>query len=235
MKFIGRVSDGLEMELKGSNRSTRSLWLAGHEDIPASLLLNASVRATGAYRSVMGLDGQTQHGMISVVNAANLRILNVAAEQWDKTPRTGITNLTGAKQRAETIVAHMRSTVAGLRPDGEFLLDDGTGQIRVRAWTADGLTNGLAVEVLGRLVHSGPGLEVTPAFFRAVESAPSVLPVLTTAAQVKQLSAREAARQHPVHVRGVITCLVGWGRAVGRKTRRAGFSSTSTLRIATVS
>ena len=55
----------------------------------------------------MGLDGQIQHGMISVVNAANLRILNVAAEQWDKTPRTGITNLTGAKQRAETIVAHI--------------------------------------------------------------------------------------------------------------------------------
>lgn len=45
----------------------------------------------------------------------------------------------------------------------------------------------------------------------------------TTASQVQQLSAEEAARQHPVRVRGVVTCTVEWGGGVIQDATRGVF------------
>ena len=74
----------------------------------------------------------------------------------------------------------------------------------------------------------GSGFEVAPAFFALLNP---LLPFCRcdNRGASAAVEPREAARQHPVDVRGVITCLVGWGRGRGLRTRRAGFSSTSTL------
>lgn len=220
--FVGKDSDGLEIELKEGSQPTR-LWLPSHRSIPQALLLNARVRATGAYRNVDGLDGQSHLGMISVVGETNLRILGIAPEQWEKYPLATTTNLTETRNGTGINIAHLRGTVTQLRADGEFVLDDGAGKLLVKALDSDGLTNGLVVEVLGGIARTATGLEVGPAFWRRLEFATAALPELTTAAQVQQLSAQEAARQYPVLVRGVVSCQVEWSGAVIQDSTRGVF------------
>jgi len=224
--FVGKSREGVELEFKENSHSIR-VWLPSHEDIPPALLLNAKVRATGAYHRVLRPDDQTHSGLVAVVGSTNLRVLGVAPEQWRKNPLTTVTQLTDPKT-AETSISHLRGTVAEVRPGGEFTLQDSTGQILVRPLASGRVTRGTPVQVLGHVVRSGAELTMNHAFIHPVESAPSELPVFTTAAQVQQLSARDAAGEHPVTVRGVITCLVEWGGAVVQDATRGVFFSFET-------
>ena len=223
VSFAGKSRDGFELVLKENNRATR-LWSASDAGLPPGLLLNGRVRATGVYRSVQGLDGESHAGRMAIVGDSNLQLLEVASGLWKKTPRTSITNalrLVGT----EGVVNRVRGTVRGLRPNGEFQLNDDAAEIPVQALNGDGLTNGLAVEVLGAVIQTATGPGMDAASWRPQASLPAEMPVLTTAAQVQQLSSREAALQHPVVVRGVITCLVEWGGAVVQDATRGVFFS----------
>lgn len=219
--FAGAAPNGLEIEIKDAN-SSRRLWLASREGFPLPLMLNARVRATGVCRSIISLDGGRAE-QVTVVNATSFQVLSIAAEQWVKYPLTTITNMPGVSGETKTSFVHLRGKVTDLRADRGFVLDDGTGTILVQPAELDGITNGLTVEVLGGLADSEIGLEVAPAFCRRLEISFSVLPELTTAAQVQQLSASEAARQYPATVRGVITCIVEWGGGVVQDSTRGVF------------
>ncbi|EEF60960.1 ATP-binding protein [Pedosphaera parvula] len=221
ISFVGQEADGLVLGLQSGNHALR-LWLANPGNISPSLLLNAIVRATGLLRQVAGLDGQKQFGIMSVVGAANFQVREIAAEQWDKYPLTSIASLSTAPPG--NFIAHLHGRVSGLQPDGNFILDDGFDTIPVRA-EMPSLTNGLDIEVLGQFERDGVKTVAHPAYCRPLARPPTTLPLLTTAAQVQQLSVSEAARQYPVRMRGVVTCQVEWlGAAVQDDTRGVFFN-----------
>jgi hypothetical protein len=221
--YAGWGPDGLEIQLREKSRTVR-LWLANQPGVPPTLLLSARLRATGAYRELKDLDGENDSGRMSIIGPENLQLLDVAPEQWKKIQATSISN---AIQRAsaEGVISHLLGTVSGSLTSRDLQLNDETGSIAVQIPNPNGPANGLDVEVLGpvRQTLQGPVMEM--AFWRPAEAQPGGLPRLTTAAQVQQLSARDAARQLPVTVRGVITCLVEWGGAVVQDSTRGVFFS----------
>ncbi|HEU5071431.1 MAG TPA: ATP-binding protein [Verrucomicrobiae bacterium] len=220
--FAGKGREGLELVLNDGLHPAR-VWLASNEGIPPGLLLNGRVRATGVCRRVLGPDGGNESRLLSVVGAGHLRLLDVAPEQWEKAARTEIARALTPGGREPGIV-HLRGTVQELNRAGTFQLHDASGGIAIQPADLAGLTNGLVIDVLGT-VTTNDGARVTFAVWRPVAAQPSTPQVFTTAAQVQQLSAKEAARQHPVVVRGVITCLVEWGGAVVQDDTRGVFFS----------
>jgi signal transduction histidine kinase len=224
VSFVGEDSNGVNLELQDGN-SIFHVGLASLEDIAPPLLQNAEVQATGVCRSINGPDGQNHFGQIAVVNSSNLRILNLAEEQWKKHRLTSIASLPEARPDTGRFIAHLSGTISHLAADGTFTLTDGTGAIQVRALARNGLANGLTVEVLGSGLRYSSSQELRGAFCRKFKPSPELLPTLTTAAQVQQLSASEAARHYPVRVQGVITCLVEWSGAVVQDATRGVFFS----------
>ncbi|MCU0788130.1 MAG: PA14 domain-containing protein, partial [Verrucomicrobia bacterium] len=222
VNFVGEEREGLELELQEGNLAIR-LWLPSREGVPEPLLLHARVRATGVYQSIAGLDGESASGLLSVVDPANLEVLDIAPEQWEKHPPTSLADLASAGTGPGLPVARLQGEVTGLDAGGGFLLSDPSGPIRVQPAKPGGVTTGLVVEVLGGVVRDRAGWQIGPAFVRRFEASPSVPPTLTTAAQVQQLSADEAAREYPVRVRGVVTCLVEWGGGVVQDDTRGVF------------
>ncbi|HTQ49476.1 MAG TPA: histidine kinase, partial [Candidatus Acidoferrales bacterium] len=222
--FSGEDSDGPNLEIKVGN-DTLSLHLAGQAGLPASLLQNAKLRATGVCRGATGSDGAYHSGQIVVVDAANLSILSLVDEQWGKHPVINIANLPAGQPGAKSYIAHLHGRIA-IRASGEdYDLSDGTGTIAVRSLAGTAVTNGMTIDLLGNVESEPSGKMVVWAFARPFELSPGILEPLSTAAQVQQLSATEAARHHPVCVRGVITCLVEWSGAVIQDSTRGVFFS----------
>jgi len=223
--FAGQRVDGLDLEVQAGDHVIR-LWLPNSSGISPSLLLNANVLATGVLRRLVGLNGENLFGMMSVVGPENFQVRDLAADQWDKYPLSRINSV--RPSQPGDFIAHLSGRMAQQQPDGGFILDDGTSAITVRPVNPENFTNGSLLEVLGNRVICGSGPEINPAFCRPLVSAPGLLPTLTTAAQVQQLTVSEAARQYPVHVRGVITCQVEWqGAAVQDDTRGVFFNFDS--------
>ena len=221
--FAGEGPDGLELELTDGIRSRR-VWLADRSGIslPLPLMANARVRATGICQSMTDLD-ERRSEQVAVVNAANLQVVDISAEQWTKHPLTTISNVLDVDRKLKMAIAHLRGTVTGLQEGAGFVLADGSGTIPVRLSSVAGLTNGLTVEVLAGVSRADHGVEIFPAFCRPLEMNSAMLRELTTAAQVQQLSTGEAAKQYPVRVRGVVTCIVEWGGGVVQDATRGVF------------
>jgi signal transduction histidine kinase len=220
--YAGWGADGLEIQLRENSRTVR-LWLANQPGVPPTLLLNARLRATGAFRNLNELDGEKDSGRMSIIGPDNLQLLDVAPDQWK---RIQITSFSNAIQQASAdgVISHLQGIVSGPLTGRNFQFNDGTGDLVVQIPNTNGLANGLDVELLGTVRQTLQGPVMDMAFWRPAERQPG-LPRLTTAAQVQQLSARDAARQLPVTVRGVITCLVEWGGAVVQDSTRGVFFS----------
>lgn len=220
--FAGKTRHGLELLLRDNHRTTR-LWLADAETLPPGLLLNARVRATGVHRGVISLNADGEAGVMTVVRPEHLQLLAVAPDQWQRNP---VLSVARARELTNTsgLVVHLRGVVNGPATNGSFALRDDTGSLLIEPSVSGEFAVGQPLEVLG-VLSPAPGLRVTSAITRAVAKDASAPPVLTTAAQVQQLSTREAALQHPVVVRGVITCLVEWGGAVVQDATRGVFFS----------
>jgi signal transduction histidine kinase len=226
--FAGEQNDGLYLEVQAADHLIR-LWLPNPRGISPSLLLNATVRATGVLRPLIGLSGQRLFGIMSVVGPENFRVRQIAAEQWDKYPLSPLTDV--ASGRPGNFIAHVSGRVTHLRPDGTFILANGTDTIAVKPAAPDYVAYGSTIEVLGNRVGDAKRVEIQSAFCRPSVILPEALPTLTTAAQVQQLTVTEAARQYPVHVRGVVTCQVEWlGAAVQDDTRGVFFNFDASYR-----
>lgn len=226
--FASQKADGLDLDVQAGDH-TIHFWVPNSEGICPSLLLNANVKASGVLRPLVGLNGQTPFGILSVVGPENFQVRELAADQWDKYPLTGIPDL--ASGQTENFIAHLSGRVVQQKPDGGFILADGRGTITVKPADPNQFANGSMVEVLGGWIRRGSNEEIDPAYCRLLVVSPGPLPTLTTAAQVQQLTVGEAARQYPVHVRGVITCQVEWlGAAVQDDTRGVFFNFDSSYR-----
>ncbi len=126
-------------------------------------------------------------------------------EQFDL-PATPINELyekpvgSRVRVRGEVIAQHVGTAMT---------VRDETGQVNLRSIQQQRLPNGTEVEAVGQVDISSGRWVIDPALFRPVPKAattPTVAenPTLTTVAQIRELSAGEAAKRKAVDLRGVV-------------------------------
>jgi signal transduction histidine kinase/uncharacterized protein YdeI (BOF family) len=100
--------------------------------------------------------------------------------------------------------ARIRAIVEELRP-GSLRVRDSSGVVTVECDDKLTFSRGSAIEVFGYPAHDSNGLLMTRANVAVPMSGNPALPVLNRIAQIRDLSAPQAARGFPVQVKGVVT------------------------------
>ena len=215
--FVTEHPDGYELyELELSSGSGRMRVIVPGDSGDAPLfLLNSQVRAKGICRSTYTSEGQKVAGAIVVAGWKQIEVLQVAAEHWTATPLVPISSLLSANPHgANDAIVRVQGKFRLATPDQPLLVEDQTGQIPVEGIQVPPEADGTGVELLGRLRRVGATAVFQSGSFRkTVQSGgtnPQMLPVLTSAKQVKYLSREEAGRKYPVKLRGVITSTISW-------------------------
>jgi len=109
-----------------------------------------------------------------------------------------------AKLAANGQPARIRAILEDSRP-GSARVRDFSGFVEVEYADKSAFSPGTTVEIFGYPEQRSTGLVMTRARASVPVSGDPSLPVLTTIAKVRDLSAQEAARGFPVEVRGVVT------------------------------
>jgi len=220
VSFAGFEGDGLDLDVVAGDHVIR-LWVPNSRALCPALLLNSEVAATGVLHPLVGPGDQKFFGTMSVVGDHNITIREIAAEQWEKYPLTPIAK--AVPTDTGNFIAHLSGRITRTGTDGSCLLTDDSASIKLNPIDLDQVANGAAIEVLGDRVCHGKQVEIEAAFCRPLPLTPAVLPTLTTASQVQQLTVSAAARGYPVHVRGVITGQMDWLGAVVQDDTRGVF------------
>jgi C4-dicarboxylate-specific signal transduction histidine kinase len=105
---------------------------------------------------------------------------------------------------ADGQLARIRAIVEQDRP-GSLLVRDSSGIVNVECEDKGAFSRGSAVEVVGYLAHESGQRVMKRATVGAPTSGDPALPVFNKIAQIRDLSAPEAARGYPIQVRGIVT------------------------------
>ena len=109
-----------------------------------------------------------------------------------------------AKLVADGQPARIRAVVEELRP-GSGRVRDSSGVVEIEYADQPAFSAGTTVEFFGYPEQRSTGLVMTRATASVPVSGDPALPLLTTIAKIRGLSAEEAARGFPIDVRGVVT------------------------------
>ncbi len=203
-----------EFELELSSEAGKIRVTLGES--PASLtelFPGSRIRVTGVNRAAHRLDGPTVPGVLWVPTAGLVQLLEVAPELWSSHPITSISNLPAAAPAGSDSLVHVAGRVHHVSPDRSWRLDDGTGQAEITTAQAPPAP-GDYVEALAIGGRVDARTILQSGFYREVEQVhanTNLLPLLTTAGQVKRLKHDEALRSYPVRLRGVVTWSGGGG------------------------
>ena len=207
--FASERAGVLTLELNAGTGRMR-VEVADASGASPQLLLNSRVRATGICQADYTTEGQRVAGTLLVPSASQLDYLEMAANHWADYPVSPIGRLleTTVNKDFETVV-HVRGKIVAQAEDGSLVLEDESGQVLLRTSQPPPESDSLEIETLGRLCREGTNTFLCGGFYRDAailtnESA-GPLPVLTSIEQVKRLTRREANRNYPVKIRGVIT------------------------------
>lgn len=102
----------------------------------------------------------------------------------------------------------LRGEVYTDQSGSKLFLKDHSGSMSIRLASNSPLVTGQNLDAVGFLTNEGNELQLADAIvsrFREHSDTATDLPVITTVAKLHSLSAEEAARAYPVHLRGVIT------------------------------
>ncbi len=181
VSFAGFAADGLDLDVVVGDHVIR-LWVPNPRELCSSLLLNAEVAVTGVLHPFIGPGGQKLFGLMSVIGSQNIRVRELAADQWDKYPLMPVTKVVSGAPG--TFIAHLSGRVSQIQADGRFVLSDGPASVTVIPGGLAQITNGATVEVLGNRIGHGKQAEIEAAVYRPLPLSPGVLPMLTTAASI---------------------------------------------------
>jgi len=206
----------LDLEFQAGPFRTLRLLVAQGNPINAQTLLGCAVEATGVYG--LDLDASKRPTGTNVIWMNDL----AGIQKMHSPPITPIVALAAlAAKPAPVELAHVHGNVSS-QSTGEFLIiRDDSGTVRVRCKNATVYPPGSSVEVFGyatsvggSLVLSGarvittnlqPIAENSPLADPIPLTADQNLPVLRQIAEVRNLTASDAARGYPVRIRGVVT------------------------------
>jgi two-component system, cell cycle sensor histidine kinase and response regulator CckA len=190
-----------------------SLFVQVDSSEPVPQLTGARVRLHGVYDVGVDSRGGVQHIQVWTAETQRLEVTGwLADDPRFKLPRTPIDQLGAAVGRPWVrIVGEVQSVATGA---GLTVRDD-TGQTEIATQQPGVPPVGTAVEVVGRPAAAELGWTLQEPLFRRADAAslpvrpregPGRVPMrLRLAEQILQLTPEEAARPHPVTLRGIVT------------------------------
>lgn len=208
--FSGKGRNGPELELVSDSGNTR-ISIATEGASP-TYLENTELRVTGIPRSTYGSDRKRTVGELIAPAFSHLVVLKAAPHQFESYPTSSINELKQAN--ADLGVVRIRGLLSSTSP--HWNVSDQTGSVEVRPISegTESLARTTAVDVIGLLKRSGDSNSVIDAAVIVPSSVVSpgqgeTPSMITTVEAVRRLGREEAARGHPVKVRGVV--LATWG------------------------
>jgi signal transduction histidine kinase len=211
VSFVSEQRGRLKLELKSESGRVQ-IQVVNPAGLSPTLLLNSRIRFAGVCHSVLNLDGRRIPGTLIVPGWQQVQPLELSPALWSFYPVTPIDGLaqTPTNQMGERI-AHVRGELSPVAP-GEIQVRDATGIIKLPVTQPEPALAGLSVDVLGLVRGTGSNVMMQSGFYREqgkpFSAEPGSLPVLTTAAQVKELSREEAGRGYPVVIRGTVIGII---------------------------
>ncbi len=180
-------------------------------------LLGCRIRATGILEPARSIDKQPGFSLL-VPSLQQIRVLDVTPEHWINYPIVPIHSLTenNSNDLTRTMV-HTVGLVASNMDNHCVLIRDQTGQILVKTVQELPLID-RQIEVLGWLSHHGGAWSLEGGFYREItqktNAGTASLPLISQAAQAKQLTRAEAQRGYPTRIRGLITAHIVGGYSI---------------------
>ena len=204
---------GLDLQVDPS-RSIR-LIVAHGSPVNAATLLGSLVDATG----VLGLDLDANN---KPTGRNEIWLNDLSGIQAQRAlPITPVIDLTVAPQPSQEQLSRVLGSVVSQSPGGFLVVRDNSGSVRVNCNTTNFFRVGSPVEAFGYVALLGGALVLNDAAVLAPNvpleaqgsgsatvialAADKSLPELRQIAQIRNLSATEAARGYPVKIRGVLT------------------------------
>ena len=212
VSFVTDCQGRLEFELK-SEAGRIQVQILDRTGISPSLLLNSRVQVVGVCHSILTLDGKETSGVLMVPGWRQFETLELTPTLWKAYPVKPIRDLSQivSDDNGERI-AHVQGRLHAAGLGQPLEIQDQTGTVAFLTAQPLSKNDGMLVDVLGVVAGSGTNLMIACGFNRQmdqpVDAKAAALPLLTTAAQVKELNRAEAIRGYPVLVRGIVVGLV---------------------------
>jgi signal transduction histidine kinase len=211
-------SGSVDIHLKGkagASDTVAKLINLGNAAIPA--LVGCRLRAEGIVQPVFSHKGEVVAGIIWVPDWDHVSLANLRADEWERWPKIGLTNLPNAK--AEPALGGLvRATGLLVKADADqlALTDGGTNRLIVAAKQIDHRLSGSTVEAIGFLEEKGGKRVLNMAQLRVPQPAPPKQPEHAStneefqgpAKDIRQLyewARSRPGKRFPATLRGVIT------------------------------
>lgn len=190
-----------------------SLFVLVDSSEPVPQLAGARVRVQGVYDVGVDSRGGIQHIQLWTAETQRLEVTGwLVEDERFKLPRTPIDRLgETVGQPWVRIVGEVQNVATG----AGFTVRDDTGQTEIATQQPGVPAVGTAVEVVGRAAAAELGWTLQEPLFRRADAAslpvrpregPGRVPMrLRLVEQILQLTPEEAARHHPVTLRGIVT------------------------------
>lgn len=179
------------------------------------LLLNSRVGVTGICLGSRTADGQNDLGKLLLPGIEEIELEAVPPERWTEQAVSSVKELSGTNISPESDrIVRVRGKFVS-RSEGDLVLDDGTGTVRIKTTQPAAKIGQGDIEALGRLDRVSSNLVLECAFCRPIAVEPAAesktLPLLVTIEQIKRLNRDKWQRGYPVKIRGVITTVLDSG------------------------
>jgi PAS domain S-box-containing protein len=202
--YGARVNDARHMEYFFRTGETRfKVFLLVNVNEPAPDFSGSGVRVRGVVSTTIDAGGKVTARTLWI---ANLRSISVTRPlESDPAFLQPILPIRDLSQRDRQPV-HVKGVVKKFVPGKSLLIEDSSGQLSAAVWQDGPLIKGESVEVVGIASTVGTTLAIeNAAFKRASEPTQPHPTLLTLAAQVRELTAEQAAARQPVLLKGVVT------------------------------
>lgn len=211
-RFVSTTPDGTELELRSPGGSRLEVVSHVKTDLPAALLLNNRIRATGVGLGVFSRADQKIWGVLAVTDRRNIQVIEVMPELWAAYPVSSLAEIPEDLSGKNPEVVHLagRLNQPQKASDEPLVLDDGTGKIILDPTREALALAGKSVEAVGIIRHEGTNVFLAGSCVRAraTSAEAEALPLLTTGEQVLRLKRKEALRGYPVRLYGVVTSVL---------------------------
>lgn len=205
--FFGRQPYGDELELTSDNAQMRLLVYDSSEESP-SYLLGSRVRVRGICLNPPNIENHRLADTMVVSGWSSIQVQEVAPEAWLIGRNSTIRNCRLAEGREAPGIVRFRGKLRSRSSRQLPELEDGTGAVPIELLNPPPAQLGGKIECLGRWTRTGHSV-LRAAVWRELpeisDNKTDVHPLLTTAAQVQQLTRDEARRNYPAKIRGVVT------------------------------
>jgi len=212
LTFVGGNEWGTEMELTSYDSHLRVV-VCGRSAKPPRYLLGSLVRLRGLCLARSNSEERRLADTLVVANWQDFRVLKASPDYWSSVKILNVVDYEVFHGPDTSGIARIRGSIR-FPALGEFpLLSDGSGSVRVELLNFSALPTNTEVECMGRWFQDGTNNVLREAVGRELprrlDHQNTGLPVLTTAAQVQQLTRAEARRGYKAKIRGVVTWLSG--------------------------